>query len=133
MATLDQFIKLLRPQDGDIIIADFNKVNLTQLEQALAKEGVDVPAIGVHNIETIKLFGLREQQDFNHELTVTKQELENSQKEVQRLTKIIQNEMVPKATLGHQTITNSGINPIPEVRNTASSIPQVSGINIANK
>lgn len=67
-----KYLKLLKPQNGDLIIADFNKVNITQLEKALEEEKLNVAVIGVHNIDTIKLFGLTAKK----EVEVSQEELE---------------------------------------------------------
>ena len=88
-------IKLFRPQTGDIIIVDFNKVNVTQVENAV--KDLKVPVIAVHDIQTIQIWGLREQAD--HSQTVAEQQIEidDLKKENLRLNRIIKDDMVPKA------------------------------------
>ena len=93
-------IKLFRPQIGDIIIVDFNKVNVTQVENAV--KDLKVPVIAVHDINTIQIWGLREQAD--HSQTVAEQQIEidDLKKENLRLNRIIKDDMVPKAQAVHQ-------------------------------
>lgn len=88
-------VKLFRPQSGDIIIVDFNKVNVTQVENAV--KDLKVPVIAVHDINTIQIWGLSEQVD--HSQTVVEQQfkLDAAEKEIARLNRIIKNDMVPKA------------------------------------
>lgn len=91
-------IKLFRPQAGDIIVVDFNKVNMTQVEQALKVIGEEsVPIIGVHDIQTIKLYGMREQRDHSQNVATLQLQLDAANKENVRLGRIIKDDMVPKA------------------------------------
>lgn len=87
-------VKLFRPQAGDIIVVDFNKVNMTQVENAVAD--LKVPVIGVHDLATIKLVGLREQVDHSEQVASLQQELDKANTEKIRLAKMIQDDMVPK-------------------------------------
>lgn len=59
-------LKLLRPQAGDIVIVDFNKVNITQVENVV--KDMNVAVIAIHDINTIKIFGMREQKDFSEKV-----------------------------------------------------------------
>jgi len=88
-------VKLFRPQAGDIIIVDFNKVNTTQIENAV--KDLKVPVVAVHDINTIKLFGLREQADHSQQLAELQLKLDVAEREVLRLNRIIKDDMVPKA------------------------------------
>jgi hypothetical protein len=88
-------VKLFRPQVGDIIIVDFNKVNTTQIENAV--KDLKVPVVAVHDINTIKLFGLREQADHSQQLAELQLKLDVAEREVLRLNRIIKDDMVPKA------------------------------------
>lgn len=88
-------VKLFRPQQGDIIIVDFNKVNVTNVENAVKDLGVAV--IAVHDIDTIQIFGMREQKDFSQENADLQLALDAAQKEVFRLNRIIKDDMVPKS------------------------------------
>jgi len=98
-------IKLFRPQPGDIIIVDFNKVNVTQVENALGDSalGNKTPVIAVHDINTIKLYGLREQADHSQQLAELQLQLDAANKEITRLSRIIKDDMVPKAMAIQQT------------------------------
>lgn len=87
-------VKLFRPQPGDIVVVDFNKVNVTQVENAMP-EGVAV--IAVHDINTIQIWGLKEQKDFSQELADLQLELDAAKKEIVRLGRIIKDDMVPKS------------------------------------
>lgn len=88
-------VKLFRPQLGDIIIVDFNKINVTKVEE-LVKD-LNVPVIAVHDINTIQVFGMREQKDFTQENADLQLQLAASEKEIVRLGRIIKDDMVPKA------------------------------------
>jgi hypothetical protein len=88
-------VKLFRPQQGDIVIVDFNKVNVTQVENAV--KDFDVPVIAVHDIDTIKIFGLREQKDFTQQNADLQLQLDAAEKEIRRLNRIIKDDMIPKA------------------------------------
>jgi hypothetical protein len=87
-------LKLFRPQAGDIVIVDFNKVNVTQVENVLADS--KVPVIAVHDINTIKLYGLREQADHSQQLAELQLKLDAANKEILRLNRVIKDEMIPK-------------------------------------
>src|SRR5690348_7749735 len=89
-------IKMFRPQDGDIVIVDFNKVNVTNVEQALKDS--KVPVIAVHDIDTIKMYGIREQKDFTQENADLHVQLESAQAEIKRLNRVIKDDMIPKPT-----------------------------------
>lgn len=88
-------VKLFRPQPGDIIIVDFNKVNVTQVENAV--KDLKVPVIAVHDINTIKMWGLREQADHSQQVAELTLQLDAATKENTRLNRIIKDDMVPKA------------------------------------
>jgi hypothetical protein len=87
-------IKLFRPQAGDIVIVDFNKVNVTQVENVLVDS--KIPVIAVHDINTIKLYGLREQADHSQQVAELQLKLETANKEILRLNRIVKDEMIPK-------------------------------------
>lgn len=74
-------LKLLRPQAGDIVVVDFNKVNITQVENAV--KDMNVAVIAVHDIDTIKIFGMREQKDFSEEVQKLQEELSAAKKQLQ--------------------------------------------------
>ena len=115
-------IKLFRPQAGDIIIVDFNKVNVTQVENAV--KDLEVPVIAVHDIHTIQIWGMREQAD--HSQTVAEQEIKigDLEREVSRLNRIIKDDMVPKAQAVHQPQAVGNL--IPKAVPVTSAIPAVS-------
>lgn len=123
-------VKLFRPQSGDIIIVDFNKVNVTQVENAV--KDLKVPVIAVHDINTIQIWGLSEQVD--HSQTVVEQQfkLDAAEKEIARLNRIIKDDMVPKAqavpqplavgnlvpkTVPVTTLASTVVNPLPPTIN----------------
>lgn len=115
-------IKLFRPQTGDIIIVDFNKVNVTQVENAI--KDLKVPVIAVHDIQTIQIWGLREQAD--HSQTVAEQQIEidDLKKENLRLNRIIKDDMVPKAQAVSQPQAVGNL--VPKAVPVTSAIPAVS-------
>ena len=87
-------IKLFRPQAGDIVIVDFNKVNVTQVENAV--KDLKVPVIAVHDINTIQIWGMREQVDHSQAVAELQLKLDAAAKENNRLKRIIKDDMIPK-------------------------------------
>ena len=94
MSDTVDIVKLFRPQEGDLIIVDFNKVNVTQVENAVAN--LKVPVIAVHDLSTIKMFGIREQADHSQQVAQLQLENDSQNKEIFRLNRIIKDDMVPK-------------------------------------
>ncbi len=78
-----EIVKLFRPQAGDILIVDFNKVNVTQVENAV--KDLKVPVIAVHDINTIQLFGLREQNDFSEQTAKLQLDLNAANDKIKQL------------------------------------------------
>lgn len=112
-------IKLFRPQTGDIIIVDFNKVNVTQVENAV--KDLKVPVIAVHDINTIQIWGIREQADHSQAVATLQLELDAAKKENLRLNRIIKDDMVPKAQAVPQPSAVGNL--VPKVVPVTSSLP----------
>lgn len=123
-------VKLFRPQAGDIVIVDFNKVNVTQVENAV--KDLKVPVIAVHDINTIQIWGMREQVDHSQQVAELQLKLDAANKENFRLNRIIKDDMVPKAQAAPQPQAVGNLVPkaVPVTTGTvnipANTIPQVS-------
>lgn len=117
-------IKLFRPQTGDLIIVDFNKVNVTQIENAV--KDLNVPVIAVHDIQTIQIWGMREQADHSQTVAELQLELDAAKKEVLRLNRIIKDDMVPKAQAAETVKLHSQAvgNLIPKAVPVATPLPE---------